>query len=74
MGAYRKGPRMLTETDVRELLRLAIAARGSAAKWSAAHNLSHSLVSTFLHGKRPPPPVILEALNIERVVSYRPKG
>jgi DNA-binding transcriptional regulator YdaS (Cro superfamily) len=45
----------------------------SQAAWARSHNLSPAYVSDVINGRREPGPAILEALGIERVVSYRPK-
>jgi DNA-binding transcriptional regulator YdaS (Cro superfamily) len=43
------------------------------AQWARKHNISPAYVNDVINGRREPGPAILEALGIERVVSYRPK-
>ncbi len=64
---------MLT-SDVVILLRKRCAAAGSAKAWAKAANVSESYVSDVLRGRREPAPAILDALGLERVLTYRKAG
>lgn len=46
----------------------------SQAAWAKKHGLSPAYVSDVINGRREPGKAILEALGLERVVSYRVKG
>jgi DNA-binding transcriptional regulator YdaS (Cro superfamily) len=43
------------------------------AAWARSHGISPAYVSDVINGRREPGPAILDALGIERVVTYRPK-
>jgi DNA-binding transcriptional regulator YdaS (Cro superfamily) len=45
----------------------------SQAAWARKHGVSPAYVSDVINGRREPGPAILDALGIERVVTYRPK-
>jgi hypothetical protein len=61
---------VLSEDVFREGLRALIRPRG-IAKWSAERLLCDEQVGAFLRGRRPPEPKLLEAIGVERVVTYR---
>lgn len=46
----------------------------SQAAWAKKHGLSPAYVSDVINGRRDPGKAILEALGLERVVTYRVKG
>ena len=62
--------------DVDALARLeaAIAQDGSAAAWAARVGISAAYVSDVRRGLRQPGPSVLQALGLQRVVSYREDG
>lgn len=55
--------------DVRRLVEGA--AVPSHRKWAGKHGLSQQYVSMVINGEREPGPSILNAVGLERVVSYR---
>ena len=57
--------------DVRKILRAACANRGGQKNFAESAGVSQQYVSDVLNGKREPGGAILDALNIERVVTYR---
>lgn len=46
----------------------------SQAQWAKKHGVSQTYVSDVINGRREPGKAILEALGLERVVTYRVKG
>lgn len=65
---------MLTEQDVIARLSAAIAAAGSQTAFAQQHHISNQYVSDAMRGKRELGQKILDALGLERVVSYREKS
>jgi hypothetical protein len=63
----------LNEQDVINRLREAIHAAGSQKSFARQHHVSLQYVNDVLHRRREPGQKILDALGIERVVSYREK-
>ena len=61
---------MLTEQEVLERLRAAVAAAGGQRKYAEAHGFSPAYVHDVLHGKRDLAKRILDTLGIERKVTY----
>ena len=61
----------MTTDDVRQLLRTKIAEAGTAANWARSAGVSSAYVSDVLNGGREPGSSILDALGLERVVTYR---
>lgn len=59
--------------EVIERLRAAIARVGSQAAFAELHGISLAYVNDVLNFRREPGPAILEALGIEKVVTYREK-
>ena len=57
--------------DVRRALQRAIDRKGTAAAWCREHEIARSYVSDVLGGRQEPAGKLLDALGIERVVSYR---
>ena len=57
--------------DALARLEAAIAADGSAAAWAARVGISSAYVSDVRRGVRQPSPSVLQALGLQRVVSYR---
>lgn len=53
-------------------LRSAIDQAGTARAWCEANHVAPSLVSDVLRGRRDPPPVMLHALGVCRIVTYEP--
>lgn len=65
---------MLTEQDVIARLGAAIKAAGSQTAFAQLHGISNQYVSDAMRGKRELGQKLLDALGIERVVSYREKS
>ena len=57
--------------EVRRILRSACENRGGQKNFAEFARVSQQYVSDVLNGKREPGEAILDALNIERVVTYR---
>jgi len=70
----RRGVRAITEDEVRERLRAAIATVGSQREWARQAGVSESLVSEVLKGTRGFGPQILKALGLERAIVYGREG
>lgn len=64
---------MMSEQDVLDRLRTAIAAGGSQRAFARQHRLSEQYLSDVLRGRREMGQGILDALGVERVVAYREK-
>ena len=64
---------MLTEQDVMDRLRAAVAAAGSQKAYAEQIGVSQSYLSDVLVGNRSPGEKILAALNLEAVIMYREK-
>jgi hypothetical protein len=64
---------MFTEDEIMEQLRGAIAAAGSQRAFADQHQIALQYINDVLRGRRKPGQKILDALGIERVVSYREK-
>ena len=64
---------MLTEQDVMDRLRAAVAAAGSQKAYAEQIGVSQSYLSDVLVGNRTPGEKILVALNLEAVMMYREK-
>lgn len=60
--------------DALQRLEAAIAVDGSAAAWAARLGISSAYVSDVRRGVRQPGPSVLQALGLQRVVSYRDEG
>ena len=63
----------MNEQDVIARLREAIAAAGSQRAYAQAHNISEQYLSDVVRGRREPGQKILDALGIERVITYQEK-
>jgi hypothetical protein len=61
----------MDETKVLGLLADEVKQAGTAAAWAARHNLSQQYVNDVMNGRRPPAKSILDALCLEKVVTYR---
>jgi hypothetical protein len=62
----------MNDADVRKLLKAqAVPTQGA---WAASKRLVPSYVSDVLNGRRDPSPAILDALGLEKVVTYRKKA
>lgn len=59
----------MTADDVREKLRKAV--DGNASAWARPLGISQAYVSDVLAGRREPGDKILQALGLEKVVTYR---
>jgi DNA-binding transcriptional regulator YdaS (Cro superfamily) len=57
--------------EVRNMLRRACQAAGSAAAWAKDNGVSPAYVSDTLNKRRDPGPAILDALGIEAETNYR---
>lgn len=62
----------LTESDVVDLLREAVAQAGSVAAWARTAGVSITYVHDVLAGRRPPGGAILDALDVSKVVTFIP--
>lgn len=65
---------MLTEQDVMERLRVAVAAAGSQKAYAERIGVSQTYLSDVLIGNRTPGQKILDALGLEALLMYREKG
>ena len=63
----------MDKTKVIELLESDIKRAGSQMSWATRKNISFGYVNDVLRGKRDPGWKILEALDLEKVVTYRAK-
>ena len=61
----------MTEDEVREMLRAAVAQAGSQGAWAKAAGISQAYAHDVLNRRRAPGASILAALGLERVVTYR---
>lgn len=59
----------MTAEEVRDILRKAI--DGNASAWARPLGISQAYVSDVLAGRREPGDKILQALKLEKVVTYR---
>lgn len=57
--------------EVRRALQRAIDKEGTASAWCQKNEIARGYVSDVLSGRQEPTGKILDALGIERVVSYR---
>lgn len=64
---------MLTEQDIRDRLRAAIEKAGSQAAFARQHDISLQYVNDVVNGRRDIGQKILDAIGVERVVTYREK-
>jgi DNA-binding transcriptional regulator YdaS (Cro superfamily) len=64
---------MLNEQEMMERLRAAIQVAGSQKAFAKAHGVSQQYISDVLMGRRGAGEKLLDALGLERVVSYREK-
>lgn len=64
----------MTADDVREMLRRVIARAGSQKATALEAGCSYAFLNDVLHGRREPSGPLLDALGLERVVTYRPKS
>lgn len=62
---------MATLTDVLTLLETEFQLAGSAAVWARSKGLAPGYVSDVIHGRKEPGKKILDALGLERVITYR---
>lgn len=61
----------MTEDEVRSLLK--VKAVPTQAAFAKENNISAQYVNDVIQGHRDPGPVVLDALGLEKVVSYRRK-
>lgn len=64
----------MNEQDVIERLQAAIHVAGSQKAFAQQHSISTQYISDVLHGRREPGQKILDALGVERIVSYQVKA
>lgn len=64
----------LTTEDVRTQLIKACEAAGNQAAWARAHGLSVPYVNDVIRRRRDPGKAICDALGLEKIVTYQPKG
>lgn len=62
----------ISPEGVVELLSAAVA--GNQTAWASAHDMSQTYVSDVLRGNKAPGIKMLNALGLERVVTYRPRS
>lgn len=62
----------MTQDEVRSMLKSSCVPNQGA--WAKAKGLVPSYVSDVLNGRRDPSPAILDALGLEKVVTYRKKA
>lgn len=60
----------MTVDEVRALLRNEIAAAGTAKAWAEMHDVSLTLVSDTVNGRRDPAHAIMRALGLKRETVY----
>lgn len=61
----------MTTNDVITALCVACNLSGSQTAWASKHRVNVTTVSAILRGEVPPPPSVLSALRIEKIVTYR---
>lgn len=64
---------MLNERDILDRMRAAVEQAGSQRAFAEQHKISLQYVNDVLRGRREPGQRILDALGVEKVVSYREK-
>lgn len=64
---------MLTEDEIMERLQAAITETGSQRSFADKHQISLQYINDVLRKRRKPGQKILDALGIERIVTYREK-
>jgi hypothetical protein len=64
---------VFTKQELVERLRTAIASAGSQEAFAAQHDIAAAYISDVMRGRREPGQKILDALGVERVVTYRVK-
>lgn len=62
---------VMTEDDVRDLLRKSCDKLGSVRAWAIENDCSAQYVGDVLNGGRSPGPAILKGLGLEAVTTYR---
>lgn len=65
------GIRIMTADDVRNMLRKACEAAGSATAWAEKNDISLQYVSDVLNSRRAPGPKALRALGLIGEMTYR---
>lgn len=65
---------MLNTQDILKRLLAAVEQAGSQKAFALRHGLSEQYVSDVIRGRRELGQKILDALGVERIVSYREKG
>lgn len=65
---------MLTEQDIIDRLHVAIAKAGSQRAFAQQYKLSAAYVNDVVRRRREPGQKILDALGVDRVVTYREKS
>lgn len=65
--------RAVTDDEVIALLKRRIAEAGSQFKFCIETEIHPSTLCQVLHRSKPPTPAILEALGLEKVISFEPK-
>jgi hypothetical protein len=63
----------MNETELLLWMQKRVDQAGSLAAWAAAHGLSSSYAHDVLRNRALPGKRILDALDVERVVTYRPR-
>jgi hypothetical protein len=64
----------MNDTELLLLMQRRVEQAGSIAAWAAAHGLSSSYAHDVLRNRALPGKRILDALDVERVVTYRPRS
>jgi hypothetical protein len=70
--AYHPGMEIVTEEDLRGVLRGACVEAGGQTAWAKKHGVGKAYVNDVLAGRRRPGPAILKALGYE--AGYRKAG
>jgi hypothetical protein len=61
----------MTSDQVRKLIAAQVAEAGTIKAWADAHGVSPAYVGDTIKGRHEPAGKLLEALGLERVVTYR---
>lgn len=61
----------MTESEFRAYVRGECERAGGQSPWAEAHGFAASYVSAVINGKSQPSPRFLNALGMERIVTYR---
>ena len=62
--------RLLNEEDARDMLRALCAEAGSMRKWAEAHNITPTVISDTLAGRRPVSKELARRMGLTRIQFY----